>query len=133
MFYCVVFRLVFCFVFFFFFFFCMSLFLFYFILFYFLFGLFCFVFCLALILFCFNKNCSVQCTSWQKYVCLLSFVLNYIFIYHFTGLRRGVCKPDSCKNGGTCRTSMFGFNCHCPAGFTGMYCGIPVKGKEWEP
>ncbi|XP_065321637.1 protein crumbs-like isoform X2 [Gordionus sp. m RMFG-2023] len=44
-----------------------------------------------------------------------------------TGTREGclykkTCKPDSCKNGGTCTDIFHAYNCTCPPGFNGSVC-----------
>ena len=40
------------------------------------------------------------------------------------------CRSNPCLNNGTCNDRINGFNCSCPAGFTGKLCEIGGR-KEW--
>ena len=40
------------------------------------------------------------------------------------------CEDSLCKNNATCSSFKYGFNCTCPAGFTGKVC--ETGEKEWN-
>ena len=56
-------------------------------------------------------------TLWRKFVTLLTYNANYLFILDIDD-----CVNVTCNNLGTCIDGVNDYNCFCIAGYTGLHC-----------
>lgn len=74
-----------------------------------------------------GKNCEIgECGKrWRRRSAASRMTLNPFYLRRLPA--EHACVSDPCANGGTCHEVPSGFECHCPAGWSGPTC---AKGER---